>query len=170
MKLTSLFIPLILMFSSATYSEECEVRFLTKQLWVLQEAFDNADSREDGYLLSAITWQESSAGLKNYRSDGVHWSMKSYGPFQILLKTAASRLGCNSSKSCKKIKQKLMTDFSFSASLAKEEISYWNNRLQNRNNAISAYNAGNNWRYSKGQEYRKEINEKVSYLKQCVRL
>lgn len=170
MKLTSLFIPLILIFSSATHSEECEVRFLTKQLWVLQEAFDNADSREEGYLLSAITWQESSAGLKTYRSDGDHWSMKSYGPFQILLKTAAARRNCKSSHSCKKVKQRLMTDFSFSADLAKEEISYWENRLQNRFDAISAYNSGNNWRYSKGQEYRKEITKKISYLKHCVRL
>lgn len=169
------FISLILVITSfvipvKSYGEDCEVNFLTKQLWVLQEAFDHAEDRETGYLLSAITWKESSAGLKNFRSDSHEWFMKSYGPFQILLKTAAARRNCNSSKTCKSVKNKLMNDFSFSAELAKEEIAYWYSRLGDLGDAVSAYNSGNNWRYTVGQEYKKDVFNKVKYLKRCVRL
>jgi hypothetical protein len=145
------------------------VDFSLNQLWTLQGAFDEAETLENGYTLAAIVWKESSAGVNLYRSDSEEWDMKSYGPFQILMRTAASRRGCDSPRTCRKVKTKLLKDFKFSAALAKEELIYWENRLGNKHNAIAAYNAGKSWRYNQGQQYLKDILKKAKYLKHCVR-
>lgn len=147
---------------------QCDVDFKLEQLWTMQMAYDRGVETDRGYTLAAITWQESSAGLKLRRKDGEHWAMRSYGPFHILLKTASKRRDCLT-WNCGHIKRKLLTDFNYSADLALEELDYWTDRLSSRRKALAAYNAGNNWNGSKGMNYLSQINKKVSYLQKCVR-
>lgn len=163
-------VALALMVASAGVgaTAQCDKEFKLEQLWTMQMAYDRGVETDRGYTLAAITWQESNAGLQLKRKDGEHWSMRSYGPFHILLKTASKRRECVT-WNCGHLKRKLLTDFDYSADLALEELDYWTDRLDSRRNALSAYNAGNNWKGTKGKQYLSQVNKKISYLQKCVR-
>lgn len=170
-KLKSVLIPIALMFCSGVNAKpnvDCDVDFKMSQLWTMQRAFDYGAPDGMGHLLAAIVWKESSAGLKLHRKDGEHWSMRSYGPFHILLRTAKQRRGC-STWNCSNLKNRLLHNFEYSAELAVEELEYWRNRLGSASKALSAYNAGNNWNGMTGVSYRHDVVSKINYLKQCVR-
>lgn len=154
--------------AGAKAADPCPEFFSLKQLWTLQKAYDHGEPQGLGYTMAAIVWKESSAGLKLSRKDGEHWSMNSYGPFHILLKTAKKRRGC-STWNCSGVKRKLMNDFQYSADLATEELEYWNQRLGSYRKAFAAYNAGNAWSGRAGSTYSKDIRNKIQYLQQCVR-
>ena len=158
------------LFSSLTQANEsCNERFSIKQLWVMQEAFEGGIDEDYSFTLAAVTWQESSAGLKLHRKDGEHWSLNSYGAFHILLRTAKARLGGCKTYQCSRIAKRLKEDIAFSIGLAIEELDYWENRLKSRKSAISAYNAGNNWNSTIGRGYFNKIHSKKLYLKRCIR-
>ena len=159
---------LSILVSVTATAEECEVRFSEPQLWVLQESFERGIDEDYSFTLAAISWQESSAGVNLYRSDGDHWSMKSYGTFQILLRTAKNRVGCQHFQ-CNGVKHRLTVDFDFGVGLAIEELVYWERRLGSRENAIAAYNTGNNWQSKAGKNYLFEIQSKKLYLERCIR-
>lgn len=154
--------------AGAKVADPCPEFFSMEQLWTLQKAYDHGEPQGLGYTMAAIVWKESSAGLKLSRKDGEHWSMNSYGPFHILLKTAKKRRGC-SSWNCSGVKRKLLNDFQYSADLATEELEYWSQRLGSYRKAFAAYNAGNAWSGKKGMSYSRDIRNKIQYLQQCVR-
>jgi hypothetical protein len=113
-----------------------------------------------GYVMAAILWQESSAGLKTKGKSG----HQAYGIFQNYMPTMRNRLkqiGWNMSDA--EIKR-MLKNRSHSASWAYIELSYWLNRHNgNMRKAIASYNAGNNWKAGDG--YAKEVLEKAYYLK-----
>lgn len=162
-------IMVVLLLSAGAKAANCDdVTFEDEQLWNLQKAYDFGSRYDKGYTMAAILWQESSAGKHLKRKDGEHWSMSSYGPFHILLKTASHRRECHQSE-CRDVRRKL-NNFEYSANLSLEELLYWEARLGSLGKAVAAYNRGNNWNTNGGRNYLKKINAKIRYLKQCVRL
>lgn len=113
-----------------------------------------------GYIMAALAWQESSAGI-NLKGKSGH---QAYGIFQNYLPTLRSRVkevGWNMTDSeiihmVKKRKN--------SAAWAYIELSYWLNRHNgDMRKAIASYNAGNNWKAGNG--YASEVIAKANYLK-----
>ncbi|QQG32152.1 hypothetical protein CkP1_0125 [Citrobacter phage CkP1] len=118
------------------------------------------DNNGLGYVMAALLWQESSAGLKTTGKSG----HQAYGMFQNYLPTMRNRIkqiGWNMTDS--EIKQ-MLNNKSHSASWAYIELSYWLNRYDgNMRKAIASYNAGNNWKAGNG--YASQVLEKAYYLK-----
>lgn len=168
MKWAAAFALMVALTAGAEAADPCTEFFTMKQLWTLQKAYDYGRPYGLGFTMAAIVWKESSAGLKLTRKDGTHWSMNSYGPFHILLKTAKNRRGCKA-WNCSGVRRKLMNDFQYSADLALEELEYWNERLGDYRKAFAAYNAGNDWRGQAGAAYSRDVHKKILYLQQCVR-
>ena len=121
---------------------------------------ENMHKKGLGYIMAAILWQESSAGVNLKDKKGHH----AYGMFQNYLPTMRARinqLGYNMTDA--QIK-KMLSKRSNSARWAYIEFSYWLN-IHNGNirKAISSYNAG--WKTSAGSKYASEVLEKANYLK-----
>lgn len=113
-----------------------------------------------GYIMAAILWQESSAGLKTKGKEG----HQAYGMFQNYLPTMRERtkqIGWNLSDT--EIKR-MLNKRSNSASWAYIELSYWLNiHKGDIRKAISSYNAG--WKVKAGDKYASQVLEKAYYLK-----
>ncbi|ANA49461.1 hypothetical protein BI049_gp107 [Salmonella phage vB_SnwM_CGG4-1] len=113
-----------------------------------------------GYIMAALLWQESSAGLNTKGKSG----HQAYGMFQNYLPTMRERtkqIGWNMTDL--QIKT-MLNKRSNSASWAYIELSYWLNRHDgNIRKAIASYNAGNNWKA--GNKYASQVIEKANYLK-----
>ena len=118
----------------------------SEQIKTLQANLDNKDSVGNGVLLSAIAWKESTLGInKSNPGDG---KLGSYGSHQILLTTALKRdKGINKHE----LKKQLIADEKKSMELANEELEYWTNYYNKKDNltedqkiikTIASYNAG----------------------------
>lgn len=116
-------------------------------------------SRVDfGYIMAAIIWQETSAGINC--GTGSH----AVGHYQNLVTTVQARMkkdGVNKSRT--QIARELQNP-NISAHWARVELSYWldvhNGDL---NKALASYNAG--WKYQKGTRYSANVIKKANYLK-----
>lgn len=114
-----------------------------------------------GYLMAAIAWQESSAGINTIGEKG----HKAYGMFQNYLPTVKSRF--------KQMDIDLPDQFIInllqgprvnSATWAYIELSYWL-KIHNGNTrkALASYNAG--WNTKSGKKYAQDVLTKAKYLK-----
>lgn len=127
--------------------------------------FKEHESRYDnnglGYIMAALVWQESSAGLNTGMQKQKHHA---YGMFQNYLPTLRNRVtqvGWNMSD--KEI-IRMVKKRSNSASWAYIELSYWLNvHKGDMRKAISSYNAG--WNVKAGNKYASQVLEKANYLK-----
>lgn len=111
-----------------------------------------------GYIMAAILWQESSAGI-NCGKNG-----HAVGPYQNYIPTVKSRMKQNGvTKSNAQIASELK-QFDRSAYWAHTEMEYW---LKVHNGsmpkALASYNAG--WQISKGKSYSSSVIKKAQYLK-----
>lgn len=113
---------------------------------------------DHGYIMAAILWQESSAGI-NCGKNG-----HAVGPFQNYIPTVKSRMKQNGvTKSNSQIASEL-SSFNNSAHWANVELDYWLTvHKGNINKAIASYNAG--WQIQKGQGYSRSVIQKANYLK-----
>lgn len=157
-----------LLLSGKVEGSQClaERELSTKQMEVLYEAFQLGKPHDLSYSLAAIAWKESSAGkwLVNAQE-------ASYGPFQILLKTAIARTkreGQNMSPFEQNMLATKLLDIKFSSSYAIQELEYWQGVHGGNWRAVYAsYNGG--WSYKKPlpQAYAQDIIEKMQKLKGC---
>lgn len=113
-----------------------------------------------GYIMAAMTWQETSAGLNMPFKKG----HEAHGMFQNYLPTLRARtrqIGWNMTD------QELVGMVSSrnnSASWAYIELSYWLNvHKGDIKKSIASYNAGNSWH--KGSKYANDVLAKANYLK-----
>lgn len=109
------------------------------------------------YVMSAIAWQESSAGLK------IH-SKYDHGMYQINIKTLRSRSKLRGLDMTDSQLINLMKNHGISASYAYEEFDYWfGQRKGNLHRTLASYNAG--WKYENGKSYADSVIKKMNYLK-----
>ncbi|AWD90548.1 hypothetical protein KNT87_gp109 [Erwinia phage Cronus] len=126
--------------------------------------FKNHKTRYDnsglGYIMAALAWQESSAGLKHQNNKG----HEAYGMFQNYLPTIRSRVDQIGWKMTDAQLIEMVKKRSNSASWAYIELSYWLNvHNGNMRKAIASYNAG--WKWKAGNAYASHVLEKANYLK-----
>lgn len=129
-----------------------------------QGKFKKREKRYDnnglGYIMAALVWQESSAGIKEKGKRG----HEAYGMFQNYLPTIRERvkqLGWNMTD--QEI-IRMMKKRNNSAAWAYIELSYWL-KVHNGNmrKAIASYNAG--WKVKAGDAYASDVLKKANYLK-----
>lgn len=118
------------------------------------------DNNGLGYIMAALAWRESSAGLKTQGGNEHH----AYGMFQNYLPTVRERVkevGWNMTDA--QIIS-MLKDRKNSATWAYIELSYWLDRHNgDMRKAISSYNAGNKWQA--GNKYASDVIAKANYLK-----
>jgi hypothetical protein len=149
-------------------ASECTARteLSQQQMSVLRQAYDLGRQHDLSYSLAAIAWKESSAGkwLVNAQE-------ASYGPFQILLKTAVARTkrdGQTMSGFEQNMLATKLLDIKFSSSYAIQELEYWQGIHGNNWRAIYAsYNGGWNHKKPLPQAYAQDIITKMQRLKGC---
>lgn len=113
-----------------------------------------------GYIMAAILWQESSAGLLTTGKKG----HQAYGMFQNYLPTMKERLKQQNWKLTDTEIKRMLNKRSNSASWAYIELSYWLNIHEgDMRKAISSYNAG--WNVKAGNKYASQVLDKAYYLK-----
>lgn len=118
------------------------------------------DNNGLGYIMAALAWQESSAGVNVQHKDGHH----AYGMFQNYLPTLKSRVKQSGWELTDAEIIKMVKVRKNSAAWAYIELSYWLNRHNGDiRKAISSYNAGNN--VKAGNKYASQVLEKANYLK-----
>jgi len=120
---------------------------------------DDKDTRM-GYIMAAIAWQESSAGMNMQRKKGHH----AYGLFQnyiVTVRTKAKRLGVYFGDD----HLKYMLEHRDSSGLwAMDELRYWLEQHKgNMNLALSSYYGG--WNTKAGKNYAAAVLKKEQYLR-----
>lgn len=120
---------------------------------------EHSGSRLDiGYIMAAILWQESSAGI-NCGKNG-----HAVGAFQNYIPTVKSRMSQNGVKKSNAQIAKELQSFNTSAHWANIELSYWIKvHKGNMPKALASYNAG--WNHSAGSRYSRSVMTKANYLK-----
>lgn len=125
-----------------------------------KEQSNRYDNNGLGYIMAALVWQESSAGLKT-KGKSAH---QAYGMFQNYLPTMRARTQQVGWDLTDKEIIQMLQKRKHSASWAYIELSYWLNRHNgNMRKAIASYNAGNKWQAGNG--YATQVLEKAYYLK-----
>lgn len=151
-------------FSTVSFAEK---DFSKEQIKNLQKAYNYGKNNplkfkgtdlNYGYILAAIMWQESSAGINC--GAGRH----AVGPYQNLVTTVQSRMKQQGiTKSRSQISNELL-NHSASAKWSRIELEYWlYTHKGNIGKALASYNAG--WKYHKGMRYSKSVLNKANYLK-----
>ena len=111
-----------------------------------------------GYIMAAILWQESSAGI-NCGKNG-----HAVGAFQNYIPTVKSRMSKNGVQKSNAQIAKELQSFNNSAHWANIELSYWLKvHKGNMPKALASYNAG--WNHSAGTKYSRSVMSKANYLK-----
>lgn len=114
-----------------------------------------------GYIMAAIVWQESSAGINTGGNKKDHHA---YGMFQNYLPTVKNRAAQMDWKLTDTQIKRMLKDRKQSARWAYIELSYWLNiHNGNMRKAISSYNAG--WNIKAGNKYASDVIVKANYLK-----
>lgn len=125
----------------------------------------DTDKRYDnnglGYIMAAIAWQESSAGIKTSAGP----KHNSYGVFQNYLPTVRNRVAQEGKRLSDSEIKRMLKSRKNSAQLAYIELSYWLNiHNGNMRKALASYNSG--WNASGGRLYASQVLEKAYFLKQ----
>lgn len=161
-----LLLTVILAFHNPVQSGTCDVKFTENHVKILKAAFRSMDDEEQAYLISAVVWQESASGLELVSSGGKPWKISNQEGYWDLMESIHARYNCDNALSCEKIKQSIAY-----RSKHPNRSEFGNLVAQlNGEGASSAKPVNNKWQFAVGEEYRKEIAKKISYLKQCVRL
>ena len=118
------------------------------------------DNNGLGYIMAAITWQETSAGVNMPIKPG----HEAHGMFQNYLPTLRSRtrqIGWNMTDG---ELIRMVSARNNSASWAYIELSYWMNvHKGDIKKSVASYNAGFKWQ--KGSKYANDVIAKANYLK-----
>lgn len=118
------------------------------------------DNNGLGYIMAALVWRESSAGIKEKGKKG----HEAYGMFQNYLPTIRSRVDKLGWKMTDRQIIKMMGKRSNSAAWAYIELSYWLDvHKGDMRKAIASYNAG--WKFKAGDAYASDVLKKANYLK-----
>lgn len=130
---------------------------------VLHRSYTLGSDVDLGWTLAAIAYQESSAGKFLVNVEG-----PAFGVHQVLLKSASRRMDMTSTWDKNRLAQRLMEDHDLSASLAIEELQFWQ-RLHGNNWTLvwASYYSGYNYRYKPGQDYAKKIASHIKTFKRC---
>lgn len=162
--LQNLIIMIMLILSPTVYAK---YDFSEKQVSNMQKAYKFGQSTNVpkyhgtnlnmGYIMAAILWQESSAGINIKNGHAV-------GAFQNYIPTVKARLKQQGvTKSTAQISKEL-SRFDRSAHWANVEIDYWlKSHKGSMPKALASYNAGYNVRA--GMKYSNSIIRKATYLK-----
>ncbi|CAH1068194.1 hypothetical protein ABNavy1_135 [Acinetobacter phage AB-Navy1] len=116
-------------------------------------------SRVDfGYIMAAIIWQETSAGINC--GTGKHAA----GQYQNLVTTVKSRMAQNGIQKSRAQITKELQNPNVSAHWARVEMQSWL-KVHNGdiNRALASYNAG--WKHQRGALYSRNVLKKANYLK-----
>lgn len=129
-----------------------------------QGKFKQREKRYDnnglGYIMAALVWRESSAGIKEKGKQG----HEAYGMFQNYLPTIRNRVNQLGWKMTDAQIIKMMGKRSNSAAWAYIELSYWLDVYKgDMRKAIASYNAG--WKVKAGDAYASDVLKKANYLK-----
>lgn len=118
------------------------------------------DNNGLGYIMAALAWQESSAGVITTGKQGHH----AYGIFQNYLPTLRERVKQAGWSMTDAEIIRMLKNRKHSASWAYIELSYWLDRHNgDMRKAIASYNAGNKWKA--GNKYASDVLAKANYLK-----
>lgn len=113
-----------------------------------------------GYIMAAIAWHESSAGIKTSAGSGHH----AYGMFQNYLPTLRNRAIQKGLDMSDRQLIRHMGNRENSASWAYEELQYWLTvHKGDTRKALASYNAG--WKIKNGMKYANDVLSKANYLK-----
>lgn len=142
--------------------------FNDKQIDNLNKAYHYGEKRsspfknsriEFGYIMAAILWQESSAGM-NCGKNG-----HAVGAFQNYIPTVKSRMKQDGKNKPNHQIANELSNFNTSAHWASVELNYWLGVHDgNMNKALASYNAG--WNTRAGAGYSNSVMRKALYLKQ----
>lgn len=149
----------------ALQSQSCKADLTPKQAKVLKQSYLYGKPFNLGYSLAAIAWHESLAG--EYL---INVNDPSFGVHHILISTAANRANVTGIEK-NRLALNIVKSHKLSASFAIKELLYWQENLKDNsfNNIWAAYNAGWNYKGSKGQYYASIIHDKVEWLKRCLK-
>lgn len=161
----TLTVALMLSISSSLYAGP---DFSDKQISNMQKAYNYGKSKplkyngtrvDFGYIMAAIIWQETSAGINCGQGQN------SAGQYQNLITTVKSRMHQNGvNKSRSEISKELQNP-NKSAYWARVEVEHWLDvHNGNISRALASYNAG--WKHQRGANYSKNVLSKAQYLKQ----
>ncbi|AHY25087.1 hypothetical protein AVV36_gp125 [Pectobacterium bacteriophage PM2] len=114
-----------------------------------------------GYIMAALAWQESSAGINHGLNKEKHHA---YGMFQNYLPTVRSRVKQLGWDMTDEQIIGMLQNRSNSAVWSYTELSYWLGiHKGDMSKAIASYNAG--WSYKSSTKYAKDVIKKATYLK-----
>jgi hypothetical protein len=143
-----------------------EERLSREQVDVLKRSYHYGSAFDMGYSLAAIAWKESSAGKYP-----INVNDPSFGVHHIYITTAASRANIKGVE-INKLALALINDEKLSASFAIKELLFWQQALKkedrNWKNVWAAYNGGYSYKEDAPQEYSKDIQKKIKWLKTCL--
>lgn len=152
---------------TTTWAQEKCPSLSTKQLHVLQSAYDKGRPYDLGLTMAAITLVESRAGevVININKGG----SLDLGIAQVNLKSASNRLGITNSYKKNVLASKLITDWDFNLQMSLAELLYWKEQRDEWSGMIASYNSG--WNMSIGKtRYLPKVKESLKIIQQCVRL
>ena len=125
-----------------------------------KEPQNRYDNNGLGYIMAAISWQESSAGTNLKAKAGHH----SYGVFQNYLPTVKARAKLDGKNLSDSEIKRMLKSRRVSAEYAYTELSYWLNiHNGNMRKALASYNSG--WNVKNGNVYASNVLEKAYFLK-----
>lgn len=161
---------LILLIKPIMAFTEQELNFNQSQKQVLYNSYEIGNeltleyygSEDLGYLMAAIAWQETKAGVRVQNSNPSHHA---YGVFQNYLPTIRTRANrLNLGLSDTELKNLVMDDMYASASFAIMELRDWDKYHKGKlDRILSSYFAGFKWKSSKW--YYNAVMKKLNWLK-----
>lgn len=134
-----------------------------KQYEVLDYSFYEGRKYNLGYTLAAIAMHESNLG-----DWVVNLNDPSAGDYHVTLDKVLRYKGwADTAFNRNRAASELIHNKQLSANLAINELLYWQRRLKDWDSAVRAYNAGNNWRSSRGTKYLTAIETNIRKIKEC---
>lgn len=133
------------------------------QYQVLDYSYYAGKPHNLGYTLAAIAMKESNLGQWV-----VNLSDPSAGDYHVTLDKVVLMKGWeNTQFNRNRAASLLIKDKELSASLALNELLYWQGRFNSRDKAVKAYNEGNNWKSVKAEKYLADIEANIRHIKSC---
>lgn len=139
-----------------------------EQEQVLRDSIAFGEKHNMGYLFAAISWKETNFGERSVNdTDGKYGS---YGPYQILMDSALSRIdlpGATRQQKIHLIKWCLIHWHYFSATMAKKELDTWSKiHKGDLHKTLASYNVGGKSTSSPvGARYARDVIWRVKVLK-----